>query len=94
MERTPVRLLKEIILVDDHNDDETIGAELKVLDKVKIYFFGFIKFLRFYINQYLAKVKVLRNNQREGLIRSRIKGTQASSGEVLIFLDSHCEVRS
>jgi hypothetical protein len=35
LERTPARLLEEIILVDDHNEDATIGEELKVLDKVR-----------------------------------------------------------
>ncbi len=70
-ERTPASLLREIILVDDHNDDAAVGEALAVLDKVR----------------------VLRNDKREGLIRSRIKATEAAVGEALVFLDSHCEVQ-
>jgi hypothetical protein len=33
-ERSPAALVKEIILVDDNNDDATVGEELKALEKV------------------------------------------------------------
>lgn len=40
----------------------------------------------------LGKVKLLRNHARQGLMRSRSTGVRVSRGEVVVFLDSHCEV--
>ena len=37
------------------------------------------------------KIKIIRNKQRDGLVRSRLRGAAMSNGEVLTFLDSHCE---
>lgn len=74
--RTPSQLLKEIILVDDFSD----------LTDLRAPFENEIKSLA------TNKVKILRNNQREGLIRSRVFGARNSTGDVLLFLDSHIEV--
>ena len=40
----------------------------------------------------INKVKLVRNPIRQGLIRSRLAGVEAAQAEVLVFLDSHCEV--
>lgn len=40
----------------------------------------------------IEKVNLVRNTQREGLMRSRSRGVEISQGEIVLFLDSHCEV--
>lgn len=74
--RSPLDFLKEIILVDDHsNFDEYAHLSEK---------------LESYIQQ-LPKVHLIRAQSRQGLIRARLIGAKQAKGDVLVFLDSHCE---
>ncbi|XP_017561043.1 polypeptide N-acetylgalactosaminyltransferase 11 [Pygocentrus nattereri] len=76
LDRTPGYLLHEIILVDDNSELEDLKEDLDV-----------------YVQKNLpGKVKLVRNEKREGLIRGRMIGASHATGEVLVFLDSHCEV--
>lgn len=74
--RTPPVLLKEIILVDDASNRTELQQELRAYCR---HHFG-------------DKVKLIRSDERIGLIRARMKGARAASGDVIVFLDSHCEV--
>ncbi|GAB1602272.1 N-acetylgalactosaminyltransferase 7-like [Argonauta hians] len=44
-----------------------------------------------YIKKLGNKVKLYRNSQREGLIRTRTRGAEYAVGDVIVFLDAHCE---
>lgn len=77
LNRTPRHLLQEIILVDDNSQ----MVELKApLDE--------------YINTNfpIGIIKLIRNPTREGLIKARLKGWRQSTGQVVVFFDSHMEV--
>lgn len=45
-----------------------------------------------YVNKrYPGLVKVVRNQKREGLIRARIEGWKAATGQITGFFDAHVE---
>ncbi|CAG9535726.1 unnamed protein product [Cercopithifilaria johnstoni] len=73
--RTPFKLLQEIILVDDFSQRDELKGRLKE-----------------YIKRFGGKVHLIRTQERQGLIRAKLLGAEKAVGDVLVFLDSHCEV--
>ena len=49
------------------------------------------KKLEDYVATLPTPVKVLRTGKRSGLIRARLIGAEKATGEVITFLDAHCE---
>ncbi|KAK6493156.1 N-acetylgalactosaminyltransferase 7-like isoform X1 [Huso huso] len=76
IKRTPRRYLAEIVLIDDFSNKVHLKEKLEE-----------------YIKQWNGLVKLFRNERREGLIQARSIGAKkAVLGQVLIYLDAHCEV--
>ncbi|XP_066574220.1 N-acetylgalactosaminyltransferase 7 isoform X1 [Amia ocellicauda] len=76
IKRTPRRYLAEIVLIDDFSNKAHLKERLEE-----------------YIKQWNGLVKLFRNERREGLIQARsIGANKAKLGQVLIYLDAHCEV--
>lgn len=54
-----------------------------------------VGFLGRQLEEYVAKLgvktRVLRTDKREGLVRARLLGARAATGQILTFLDAHCE---
>ncbi|KAH9371779.1 hypothetical protein HPB48_013297 [Haemaphysalis longicornis] len=76
LERSPRALLHELILVDDNSTLPELGTRLA----------------QYVASELPSHVRLIRTPAREGLIRARMHGARNASGEVLVFLDSHCEV--
>jgi len=94
LERSEEDLLTEIVLVDDNAEpegfyplDPSIDPSRQTEQQRELH----ALFDTFKAN---PKIKLVQNRNTEGLIRSRTIGADAANPEaqVLIFLDSHCEV--
>ncbi|CAG9773697.1 unnamed protein product [Ceutorhynchus assimilis] len=73
LDRSPERLIEEVVLVDDFSDMDHLKGQLE----------------DYFSNE--PKVKIVRAPKRLGLIRARLIGYEHAKGEVLTYLDSHCE---
>lgn len=78
MDRTTSDIVTEILLINDNSDTDK-NAEPEVQK---------------YANEnWPSKIKFYKTEKNEGLIRAKMFGAAKASGEILVFLDSHCEVQ-
>lgn len=72
---TPSQLLHEVVMVDDFSEKEHLKSQLDEYMK----------------KHFPDKVKIFRNSERVGLIGTRTLGAKYATGDVIVFLDAHCE---
>lgn len=87
--RTPKKLLKEIILVDDFSDKDYLKQPLR--DYIDVYLNTLPRDPNSGDDEKDDLVKLIHLPQRLGLIKARLEGARRAKGDVLLFLDSHCE---
>lgn len=81
-------LLRTVHSVLDRSPSHLINEIILVDD------FSDMEHLKQQLVDYFAsepKVKIIRAKKREGLIRARLLGAANAKGDVLTYLDSHCE---
>lgn len=81
-------LLRTVHSVLDRSPDQLIQEIILVDD------FSDMPHLKRQLEDYMMnypKVKIIRAQKREGLIRARLLGASAAKAPVLTYLDSHCE---
>lgn len=78
LNRTPKSILREIILVDDASQRKFLKDDLK-------------KYLNDVTKASKIPIRLLRAENRTGLVRARLMGAKISQGTALVFLDAHVE---
>ncbi|XP_023268864.1 probable polypeptide N-acetylgalactosaminyltransferase 8 [Seriola lalandi dorsalis] len=79
IDKTPARLLKEIILVDDHSSNEDLMEKLD-------------EYITLIHEERPGLVKKVRHSQQLGLTQARLSGWETAVGDVVAILDAHIEV--
>ncbi|XP_055793363.1 probable polypeptide N-acetylgalactosaminyltransferase 8 [Salvelinus fontinalis] len=79
IDKTPQRLLKDIILVDDHSSNEDLKEKLD----------AYISFIH---EERPGLVKRVRHSEQLGLTQARLSGWREATGDVVAILDAHIEV--
>lgn len=99
IDRSPRQLLEEIILVDDNSDRGKKNyihyLYFTFICIQFIFIFCLLDFLKDALDEHVktlqVSTKVLRSRKRIGLVNARLLGANNAKGEVLTFLDAHCE---
>lgn len=85
--RSPSKLIREIILIDDYSYQRSLRTILP--DYIAYHWNSRPRDTNF--AQHDPFVKLKRLDSRQGLIRARLAGSDMAQGEVIVFLDAHCE---
>ncbi|CAF3942879.1 unnamed protein product [Rotaria sp. Silwood2] len=73
--RSPIQYIHEIIMVDDASINREYLKDT----------------LEAFTKELPVSVRILRNTERLGLMKSRLRGAQIATGDTLTFLDAHIE---
>ncbi|MED6260421.1 hypothetical protein ATANTOWER_017812 [Ataeniobius toweri] len=79
IDKTPARLLREIILVDDHSSNDDLMGKLD-------------EYISSIHEERPGLVKKIRHSEQLGLTQARLSGWKAAVGDVVAILDAHIEV--
>ncbi|XP_054656905.1 probable polypeptide N-acetylgalactosaminyltransferase 8 [Dunckerocampus dactyliophorus] len=79
IDKTPARLLKDIVLVDDHSTNEDLKEKLD-------------EYINVIHEERPGLLKRVRHAEQLGLTQARLSGWKVATGDVVAILDAHIEV--